>query len=89
MSAGKQMQSIDPTSCRIDTLVAALLYLMTAYQRQGCRKLALSIAAHLDCLAQHPDAGEDVRQVAAGMHSEWKRSPALPAHCVAASKAVH
>lgn len=83
------MQSLDPTTCRLDTLIGALLYLMTLYRRRGCRNLARSIAAHLECLAHHPDAVETVRQVAGGMCDEWKRASAPPLPEVAASRRVH
>lgn len=67
------LNTIDPTTCRVETVIAALLCMMTAYQRHSCRKLAQSIATHLDCLAQHPDAARAVREIAGGMCSEWKR----------------
>ncbi|HEX7043283.1 MAG TPA: hypothetical protein VF203_01590 [Burkholderiales bacterium] len=70
------MRTIDPTHCRLETLLGALLYMMTAYQKNCCRQLARSIAAHLECLAHHPDAAETVRQVAGGMCEEWKRASA-------------
>ncbi|HEY8554477.1 MAG TPA: hypothetical protein VIL43_08045 [Burkholderiales bacterium] len=68
------MHTIDPTHCRLETLLGALLYMMTAYRKNGCRRLARSIAAHLECLAHHPDAAETVRRVASGMCDEWKRA---------------
>lgn len=87
------MDKIDPARCRIETLISGLLYMMTAYRRRSCPRLALSIAAHLDCLAHHPDAADTVRQVASGMCGEWKRAtltttPAVPSVSPAPSKKV-
>lgn len=76
------MQHIDPTSCRFETLIGALLYMMTLYQRVSCPKLARSIAAHLDCLAHHQDADATVREIANGMCGEWKRASTV---CVPAA----
>lgn len=67
------MLSINPSSCRIDTLIGSLLFLMTVYRRESRHDVALSIAQHLECLAQHPDADEIVRHVAIGMYGEWRR----------------
>lgn len=82
------MQSLDPTSCRLETLIGSLLYMMTAYPRHACPRLALSIAAHLDCLARHPDADDRVRRIAGGVCGEWKRvAPAAVA--AGPPKALH
>ena len=72
------MKTIDPTSCRLETLLAALLYLMTVYQRRCCPRVASVIAAHLDCLAHHPESAEAVRRVASGMSNVWRRANNLP-----------
>jgi len=54
------------------TLVAEIIQMMTAFQRSHCPKLALCIAAQLDCLCRHPDADEVVRETADNMHDEWQ-----------------
>lgn len=59
---------------RLEVLVGTLIYMMTVYHRSQRRDVALSIAAHLDCLARHPDADDTVRRIADGMRSEWERS---------------
>ena len=64
---------INPNCCRIETLIGSLLFLMTVYRRESKRDVALSIASHLECLAQHPDADDSVRQVATGICDEWRR----------------
>ena len=63
---------------RAETLVAALLYLMTHHARTGCPRLALCIARHMQCLAVHPDADRVVRDICAGLHGAWVAA-ALPA----------
>lgn len=84
------MAEMDPTSCRIETLIGSLLCMMTAYRRNACRRLALSIAIHLDCLAHHPDADDSVRRIASGMCGEWKRAcPSATGAGVKFSNAVH
>lgn len=56
---------------RVETVLAALLYLMTAYQRTRCPRIAASVAAHLDCVADHPGTDATIREVCAGMRQEW------------------
>lgn len=73
------MKEIDPHTCRIETLIGALLYLMTAYQRNRRRDVALSITAHLNCLARHPDATDIVRQIARGLAGDWTHAAHAPA----------
>ncbi|HEY3076507.1 MAG TPA: hypothetical protein VGJ74_15145 [Burkholderiales bacterium] len=56
---------------RADTLVAALIYLMTHYARTGCPRLAVCVARHLQCLAVHSDASPVVRDTCASLHGAW------------------
>jgi len=56
---------------RVETVLAALLYLMSAYQRTRCPRIAACIAAHLDCLTDHPRTDATIREVCAGMRKEW------------------
>ena len=63
-------RSIAQPSC-VETVLAALLYLMTAYQRTRCPRIAACVAAHLDCVADHPGADAAIRAVCAGTRREW------------------
>lgn len=56
----------------IDVVIAATLFLMTAYQRTKCPCVAVSIASHLECLAKHPAADAAIRKVCAGMRAQWQ-----------------
>ena len=55
------MRQPEPDSTRAETVMAALLYLMTHYARTGCPKLAVCVARHMQGLALHPDAPTVVR----------------------------
>jgi hypothetical protein len=55
----------------VETIVAALLYLMTHHARTGCPRLALYIARHMQCLAAHPDTDRVVRDICASLHGAW------------------
>lgn len=65
------MRIPDKHTSRVETVLAALLYLMTAYHRTRCPRIAACVAAHLDCLADHPGADATIREVCAGMRTEW------------------
>lgn len=56
---------------RVETITAALLYLMTHYARTGCPRLALCVSRHMQCLALHPDAAGVVRDICASLHGTW------------------
>ena len=64
------MQSDDESS-RAETIVAALLYLMTQYARTGCPRLAVCISRHMQCLALHPQAPRVVRDTCAALYAAW------------------
>ena len=66
------MQDNDADHPRADTVVAALLYLLTHYARSGSPRLAVCIARHLQYLAVHPDASLLVRDVCASLHGTWQ-----------------
>lgn len=72
--------SIDSRVSRLQTVPGAVLYLMTAYYRTGCPRIAACVAAHLDCLAVHPDADSTIRDVCAGMRAEWRSAAAAAPH---------
>lgn len=61
---------------RAETMMAALLYLMTHYARAGCPRLALCVSRHMQCLAAHPDAPSVVRDVCASLHGAWYEAAA-------------
>ena len=65
------MRTQDPDLSRVETITAALLYLMTHYSRTGCPRLAVCVARHLQCLAMHPDATPVVRDICASLHGAW------------------
>jgi hypothetical protein len=65
------MRTQDPELSRVETITAALLYLMTHYSRTGCPRLAVCVARHLQCLAMHPDATPVVRDICASLHGAW------------------
>lgn len=64
-------------STRVETVTAALLYLMTHYARTCCPRLALCISRHMQCLALHPDAAPVVRDICASMHGTWQKAAEL------------
>ena len=64
---------------RAETVLGAVLYLMTAYRRTECPRIAACVAAHLECLAGHPQVDATIRDLCAGMCDEW-RSAAHPPH---------
>jgi len=61
-----------PAPSRVETIIAATFYLMNAYQRTRCPRLARCIAAHLDCISRHPDADPTIRAVCNGMFDDWR-----------------
>ena len=65
------MRTQDPDLSRVETITAALLYLMTHYSRTGCPRLAVCVARHIQCLAMHPDAAPVVRDICASLHGTW------------------
>ena len=78
------MRAYEPND-RLETLTAALLYLMTQHARTGCPRLAAQVSRHMQWLALHPQAQPVVRDVCASLHGTWAR-----ASCDAANeRAVH
>ncbi|OGA54382.1 MAG: hypothetical protein A3G24_05825 [Betaproteobacteria bacterium RIFCSPLOWO2_12_FULL_62_13] len=65
------MEHVDPEAPRLQTLIAALIYLMSHYARTGCPRLAVCVSRHLQCLALHPNAAPAVRDVCASVHGLW------------------
>jgi hypothetical protein len=65
------MESPEAEESRAETLIAALLHLMTHYARTGCPRLALCVSRHLQCLACHGRADPVVRDACAALHGAW------------------
>ena len=76
------MQTFSEESSRVETVTAALIYLMTHYMRTGCPQLAVCISRHMQCLALHPGADRVVRDTCAALHGFWE--PEVPASAAAA-----
>jgi hypothetical protein len=68
----------EPELSRAETLVGAVLYLMTAYHRTPCPRIAACVAAHLESIAGHPEVDPTIRQVCAGMCDEWHGAAGHP-----------
>ena len=68
------MRNPEPEATRVETVTAALLYLMTHYARTGCPRLALCVSRHMQCLALHPDAAPVVRDICASLHGAWSEA---------------
>jgi hypothetical protein len=74
------MRPPNPDETRVETVTAALIYLMTHYARTGCPRLALCVSRHMQCLASHPDAPVVLRDICASLHGAWSlaAAPAAP-----------
>ena len=75
MSAEKAApDSLEPAAraqSRPAVIIAALLYLITAYQRTPCPCVALCIVRHLECLACHDAADPVIRQICDAVRDTW------------------
>ena len=65
------MQRFHPDESRIESITAALVYLMTHYARTGCPRLAVCVSRHMQAIALHPDAAPVLRDVCAALHGSW------------------
>lgn len=65
------MPQPDPQESRVESITAALVYLMTHYARTGCPRLAVCVSRHMQVLALHPDTAPVLREVCAGLHGVW------------------
>jgi hypothetical protein len=59
---------------QVESISAALVYLMTQYARTGCPRLALYVSSHLQELALHPDAAPVLRDTCASLHGAWSQA---------------
>ena len=75
------MDKTNPHATRIETIIAATLYLMNAYQRTHCPRLARCVAAHLDYLTRHSDTDATIRSVCAEMYRDWRVVAQTPFPC--------
>jgi hypothetical protein len=60
-----------PSSTPVETIVAALIYVMTYHARTGCPELAGVVAQHMRRLAAHPDSQDVVRRLCDELHETW------------------
>lgn len=70
------MRRPNPEDARVETITAALIYLMSHYAQTGCPRLAVCVARHMQCLALHPDAAPALRDVCAALHGPWSQAAA-------------
>ena len=75
------MNTRNASPSRVETIIAATFFLMNAYQRTRCPRLARCIAAHLDCLTRHPDADPTIRAVCDGMSDDWRAAAETAQPC--------
>jgi len=68
------MRVPEPDDTRVETVTAALIYLMTHYARTGCPRLALCVSRHMQCLAAHPDAPGVLRDICSSLHGAWSHA---------------
>jgi hypothetical protein len=68
------MQRPYPDESRIESIIAALVYLMTHYARSGCPGLAVCVSRHMQAIALHPDAAPVLRDVCAALHGTWAQA---------------
>jgi hypothetical protein len=59
-------------------VLGAALYLMTAYQRTRCPRVAACVSAHLECLAEHPHLTPVLRELCDGLRADWRTLAGLP-----------
>ncbi len=79
------MKATDDEPSRVETIVAALLYLMTHHARTGCPRVAICVSRHMQCLASHPGAPPVVRDTCAALHGAWSE----PAPVALPGTAIH
>jgi hypothetical protein len=56
---------------RVESITAALVYLMTHHARTGCPRLAVCVSRHMQAIALHPEAAPVLRDICAGLHGVW------------------
>lgn len=64
----------EPIQPRPEVALAAVLYLMTRYQRVPCPAVARAIADHLNRLARNCGVDDCIRSLCVGLRDEWERA---------------
>lgn len=72
------MRTPNPEETRVETITAALVYLLSHYAQTGCPRLAVCVARHMQCLALHPDAAPVLRDVCASLQGPWSEAASRP-----------
>lgn len=67
----EQDQSNHPATERA---TAALVYLMSAFARSRCPRLACMVGHHLEMLARHPESPELIRDTCAQLIPAWRET---------------
>lgn len=65
------MRSPELEETRVETIAAALIYLMSQYARAPCPRLAVCVARHMQCLSVHPRAAPVLRDICSALHGPW------------------
>lgn len=60
-----------PAVHRAELMLGAVIFLMSAYPRANCPRVALAITRHLESLAAHPSLAPTVRDVCRRLAGEW------------------
>lgn len=68
------MRRPNPEETRVETITAALIYLMSHYAQTGCPRLAVCVARHMQCLSLHPDAAPVLREICSQLKGPWSRA---------------
>jgi hypothetical protein len=68
------MRTPHPEEPRVETITAALIYLMSHYAQTGCPRLAICVARHMQCLSLHADAAPVLRDICAALHGAWQQT---------------
>jgi len=83
------MQTPHPEEARVETVTAALIYMMSHYARTGCPRLAVCVARHMECLALHPDAPQVVRDICAALRGPWQEAAGSALAHAGAAEGLH
>jgi hypothetical protein len=78
------MRTPNPEETRVETITAALIYLLSHYAQSGCPGVAVCVARHMQCLSLHPDAPPVLRDVCASLGGAWSE-----AACKQCDRPVH
>jgi hypothetical protein len=65
--------ALRPNAPRSEVILGAVLFLMSAYPRRRCPRIAAAIERHLECLAGRTELDAVLRDLCTGMRAEWLR----------------